>query len=576
MPTQKKQLNPVLLAVMGLLLGVLTFLLIYGKAPLDTGNDNWIFYGYDETDIRQDYAGWLGFRSSSWQFPLAQADSFAQPSTAGVNISFTDSLPLVSVLFKLFRAWQPVTFQWYGWYELFTYAMQGCAAALLLGLFVQSLAGAAAGTLLFTFSPVMMERAFRHPSLSSHYFVVFALYFYLRGRREKRCFTPAFWVLAAAGTGVTPYFLPLVAIFALLLAIDRFWQTKKWQQPALLFVGSCAAGMAMAYLLGSVGNGYSASRDGYGFYSMNLASPLNPKSLGGYTWSRTLHTRLMLYGQYDGFNYLGLGVLALLAVMIVLSAAACIFSAGYRKALLRTVQRNLPLVIAMAFLTLFAASNVLCWDDTELVNIPLPAFLLNLCDIFRASSRMFWGVYYTLILTGIVWLVRVVRRWFKREWLASALLVLVAAVQIGDLWGVISEKHTFMTESAAKPYPVPEELTEKLANYDTLFMTEWFEEGRTVFSAALKYGMTTNGRDANTDNAAWRETERWETEQTQALQEPGTQLNTHTLYVTRDAAIFAKWMELYGDRADFVFWRPSEMGVETNHDELDMIMLPRQ
>ena len=199
MPTQKKQLNPVLLAVMGLLLGVLTFLLIYGKAPLDTGNDNWIFYGYDETDIRQDYAGWLGFRSSSWQFPLAQADSFAQPSTAGVNISFTDSLPLVSVLFKLFRAWQPVTFQWYGWYELFTYAMQGWAEALLLGMFVQSLAGAAAGTLLFTFSPVMMERAFRHPSLSSHYFVVFALYFYLRGRREKRCFTPAFWVLAAAG-----------------------------------------------------------------------------------------------------------------------------------------------------------------------------------------------------------------------------------------------------------------------------------------------------------------------------------------------------------------------------------------
>ena len=71
---QKKQKTWVLL-LLGALLGLAAFLCLYGTAPLDPANDAWIWYGYDETDIHQHYAGWLGFRNSSWQFPLAQADA---------------------------------------------------------------------------------------------------------------------------------------------------------------------------------------------------------------------------------------------------------------------------------------------------------------------------------------------------------------------------------------------------------------------------------------------------------------------------------------------------------------------
>ena len=73
---QKKQKTWVLL-LLGALLGLAAFLCLYGTAPLDPANDAWIWYGYDETDIHQHYAGWLGFRNSSWQFPLAQADALA-------------------------------------------------------------------------------------------------------------------------------------------------------------------------------------------------------------------------------------------------------------------------------------------------------------------------------------------------------------------------------------------------------------------------------------------------------------------------------------------------------------------
>ena len=55
---QKKQKTWVLL-LLGALLGLAAFLCLYGTAPLDPANDAWIWYGYDETDIHQHYAGWL-------------------------------------------------------------------------------------------------------------------------------------------------------------------------------------------------------------------------------------------------------------------------------------------------------------------------------------------------------------------------------------------------------------------------------------------------------------------------------------------------------------------------------------
>ena len=402
---QKKQKTWVLL-LLGALLGLAAFLCLYGTAPLDPANDAWIWYGYDETDIHQHYAGWLGFRNSSWQFPLAQADALAYPAGTGVNISFTDSLPWVSVLFKLLAPVLPAQFQWFGLYELAAFILQGMAAAL----FLYDLLPLAAGTALFAFSPIMIERAFRHVALSSHYIVLFALYTYLRGRREQRCFMPVFWLLAALGVGITPYFLPMAAIFALLLAVENALHTRKLLAPCGLFLGTCAAGYAAGVVLGSLNNGYSASRENYGVFSFNLNALFNPSSVGGYTWSRILPARPQLYGQYDGFNYLGFGILALLGVLCAAAVVLAVHSKAGRAALAGLLRRNLVLILGMAFMTLFAITNVVCFDDVELLNIPLPEGLVKLCGIFRASGRMFYPVYYVLMTACIVGLARLLRR----------------------------------------------------------------------------------------------------------------------------------------------------------------------
>lgn len=189
-------------------------------------------------------------------------------------------------------------------------------------------------------------------------------------------------------------------------------------------------------VLGSLNNGYSASRENYGVFSFNLNAMFNPSSKGGYIWSRILPARPQLYGQYDGFNYLGFGMLALLGVLCAAAVVLAVRSKAGRAALAGLLRRNLVLILGMAFMTLFAITNVVCFDDVELLNIPLPEGLVKLCGIFRASGRMFYPVYYVLMTACIVGLARLLRRVGKAA-LYPAVLVLVAAVQLFDLSAMI-------------------------------------------------------------------------------------------------------------------------------------------
>ena len=59
------------------LIGVFTFLILYGFKSLNVRNDSWIMAGYDEADIIQHYSGWLAFRNSEWTFPLGMARNMA-------------------------------------------------------------------------------------------------------------------------------------------------------------------------------------------------------------------------------------------------------------------------------------------------------------------------------------------------------------------------------------------------------------------------------------------------------------------------------------------------------------------
>ena len=188
-------------------IGAAAFLLIYGTDALHVTFDGWILNGYVEEDIIQHYAGWMAFRASDWSFPVGLAGSLGYPD--GVVISFTDSIPLVSVFFKCLSGILPETFQFFGWYVLFCFMMQGICAGLLMELFTEKKWGIYGAVVLFVFSPILIERAFRHTALASQWLILAALYLYFHSRRSGK--TPwGFWGLQVLCVGLHPYFVPMV------------------------------------------------------------------------------------------------------------------------------------------------------------------------------------------------------------------------------------------------------------------------------------------------------------------------------------------------------------------------------
>ena len=184
---------------LGAALGVLVFLAVYGVSPLDVANDAFCRGGYIEKDIQQHYAGWLFYRENAIGFPFCVTKAVNAP--AGVSVAYTDSIPLLAALLRPVANALGGTFQYFGWFTLTSFALQGGFGALLCGLFCESVPACAAGSLLFSASPILIERAFRHTSLGAQWLVLAALYCYFCGRRQEvRCDIRTYYAVLATIT----------------------------------------------------------------------------------------------------------------------------------------------------------------------------------------------------------------------------------------------------------------------------------------------------------------------------------------------------------------------------------------
>ena len=297
---------------LGALLGAAVFLLVYGLAPLDVANDAFCRGGYIEKDIQQHYAGWLFYRSSAPGWPLGVTQAVNAPQ--GVSVAYTDSIPLLAVLCRPLAAALGGTFQYFGWFTLVCFALQGGFAALLCGLFAEGLAAPLAGSLVFAASPILLERAFRHTSLGAQWLVLAALYCYFVCRRQSRFASRGLFVINILAVGIHPYFLPMTYAVTLALLLEYAVKQRQWLRPALFLGGNMLCTAALGWALGLLyGTATSGGQALYGYFAMNLNALWNPVGVNGVLYSRLLPAQNQVGGNYDAFAYLGLGVLALAA-----------------------------------------------------------------------------------------------------------------------------------------------------------------------------------------------------------------------------------------------------------------------
>ena len=129
-------------------------------------------------------------------------------------------------------------------------------------------------------------------------------------------------------------------------------------------------------------SGYAGA--GYKIYSMNLLAPIDPWDYPGLLWKRLPISS----GQYEGYNYLGLGIMLLGLVALVWrpSIVKNLFGRG-------AIAGWLIFAVSL-FLALSLKATV---GSIILYDIPAPDFVLDALGSFRASGRLFWPAFYLIV-----------------------------------------------------------------------------------------------------------------------------------------------------------------------------------
>ncbi|MGP6422863.1 DUF6311 domain-containing protein [Pseudomonas pharyngis] len=399
------------LSLLPLFLGALVFFLVVGPQALNPQNITWLEQG----DPATHYLGWAFFRHSPWTFPLGLNPSYGLE--LGSAIIFSDSNPLLALLFKPFSAWLPDTFQYFGLWLLACCVLQAWFGWKLMGLMTANPVIRLLGAGLLVFSPAMFLRMGGHLSLAGHFLILAALYLALLPNLRRRRL--AWGTLLAVTAWVHAYLLAMVALIWVADLLGKTFNQSLARRQGLIEGGMLFALVSMCcWQAGYFSIADGAASGGFGLYRMNLLSPLDPAG-----WSLILPDLPKADGDYEGFNYFGLGVLLLVP-------PAFLAWLRNRHSLKDEVRARPWLLLVMLGLWLFALSNRIGIGALTF-EYPLPDGVIALASIFRASGRMFWPVLYACILTMIFLVIRGYRPRIAIALLAVALLIQVADTRSG-------------------------------------------------------------------------------------------------------------------------------------------------
>ena len=349
------------------------------------------------------------FIGDAWRWPPLLVRNLLPPD--GLNIAFADGIPLLALPLKALRAFLPEGFHGIGLWYAIAWVMQPVAAVWCLrGTGERRLLPAVAIALAASAMPAFINR-YGHAALTGHFMLLIALGLYLRLARGQ---SVALWgaaVLVAVGTLlVHPYLAAMVlALLAAVPATLLLRGDRGWFAAGLGLVACVAAVGAVMVAFGYLG---AQGDGGYGDFALNLLSPVWPWRswfLGGLVNAEIDATG---HGGWEGYNWLGLGLLVGLIMVAVLAP----------RDLLRTMRRHAGLALVLLGLTLLAVSFRVGLGRGIVLDLGTPPGFL---EQFRASGRFFWPVGTALLVGCIALLSRLPR-------IGPVAVLLLGAVQFLD------------------------------------------------------------------------------------------------------------------------------------------------
>lgn len=346
-------------------------------------------------DVLNNLIGYTGFVQDQWRVPLFYVEKIGAP--AGTNVVFLDVIPTVALAGKVVYQLTGHLWQLYGAWLALCYVLSAVFATLLVAeLGQRSLIAGAAASILAVSAPVLLFR-FGHFPLSAHFLLIGGLWLYfLRDHRPRSRMVVGIWLGWLLLALLINLYLFVMAAMVYAAGLLKRSERAGWGVIGIEAAGVCGILLVTMLLGGYIGSGTGSlpTAGGFGYYSMNLASPFWPQRSGLFPSQSALITGPD--GQREGFAYLGFGGLLLLA-------GGCLLTGRELRGL---IGRHRDLVVMLTLLTLFAVSNVVYLGRIKLIDLDIGPFLNMVAGVFRSSGRMFWPAYYLMLLSGMVLLAR--------------------------------------------------------------------------------------------------------------------------------------------------------------------------
>jgi hypothetical protein len=345
--------------------------------------------GNDMADV---LVGYLYYVQSPWHLPLFYVPTLGTP--AGVNIIFLDVVPIVPFIGKLIHSLTGVTTNLYGAFLFLCFALPGVMMTLvLIAAKVRYALAAIIAAIFANATPTLLWR-WGHVPLEPQFLIVgaLALYLFSLHRRSWRSVATVWiaYLILAYLTNLYLFLMTGIIWFCAIIQrrLNRLATTREAQGTAALTVALVTTVITLSGQFGA-GTGVPFAH-GYGYHSMNLLSPIIPQESGLFPWAGGVIDATG--GQYEGFNYLGLGLL--LASLVVLPVEV--------SWLRENLKRHLALFIAFVVLAAFAISHRVFAGHWLLFELPLPHYVYLLFGMFRSSGRFFWPIAYSQMAIVII------------------------------------------------------------------------------------------------------------------------------------------------------------------------------
>lgn len=430
--TKMKSSNELTYIIVGFM-SMLVFCLIYGVRVLDPTYTDWLMQG---GDISCHYLGWKAYRTGEWMFPIGCTDYLSYPDK--MSVIFTDSIPVFAVFFKILSPMLPVNFQYFGFWGILCFALQGVLSARIIIHFTKNQALIIITSLLFVFTPVMIWRMFAHTALAGHWILILALetVFVYKAYSESRKIFVIWTIVGILAPAIHIYFVLMCGIILVGYCIVDIAEFKRIKRSFFLLADYIFSVVFTVWILGGFYSNVSSADAGLGIYSVNLNALFNPQG-----WS-CIYKDLPLYGagQYEGFAYLGAGFVFLFFISILWLAG------NYKIKII--FRNNLSEVLAFGLIffasSILALSPVITLGDRVIFEWILPEIIIRYWSVFRASGRIIWIADYLVMFCSCM---IIFKTWTNKK-MCIVLMSFCILCQICDIRIIMSDRNNTFNQKA--------------------------------------------------------------------------------------------------------------------------------